>query len=103
MKQVEVAVDALNSILQNTEKFCHTAQQMGRQITVLSCTHAHVGGKVETGITFDRWMRTFCVRPPRLRQVSPSGPSSSSGGRNFLIKRGLRQANMRRVGPETRR
>ena len=34
-KQVEAAVDALNLFLQNTAQFCHTAKQMGQQITVL--------------------------------------------------------------------
>ena len=47
MKQVEAAVDALNLFLQNTTKFCHTAQQMGRRITVL---HGSNRNKQETGL-----------------------------------------------------
>ena len=35
MKQVEAAVVHHNFFLQKTAKLCHTAQQMGRQITVL--------------------------------------------------------------------
>ena len=78
MKQVEAAVDALNLFFQNSAKFCHTAQQMGRQITILCLTgngkklsriQAEASPGINSCVVFNDFNLSLCLFDSYLKLV----------------------------------